>query len=61
MDQGLTITPPDPYSNNQRIFIPRAALRELTVLGVIGSSANKPRRRRPEVEKKQIELFGGEP
>ena len=61
MDHGLTITPPDPYSNNQRIFIPRAALRELTVLGVIGSSANKPRRRRPEVEKKQIELFGGEP
>ncbi len=55
-DKGLTVTPPDPYSNNQRIFVPRPALAELTVLGVIGSPLTKPRRKVP-VEKKQIELF----
>ncbi len=55
-DKGLTVTPPDPYSNNQRIFVPRPALAELTVLGVIGSPLTKPRRK-PPVEKKQIELF----
>ncbi len=56
-DKGLTVTPPDPYSNNQRIFVPRLALVELTVLGVIGSPLSKPRRKRRAAEKEQIELF----
>ncbi len=56
-DRGLTVTPPDPYSNNQRIFVPRQALVELTVLGVIGSPLTKPRRERRAAEKDQIELF----
>lgn len=56
-EQGLTITPPDPYSNNQKIFVPRLALTELTVLGVIGSPVSKPRRKRPPPEKEQIKLF----
>ena len=30
---GFTIIPPDPYSNNQRIYIPRAALQSVAVLG----------------------------
>jgi len=30
--QGFTVVPPDPYSNNQRLFLPRAALAELQVL-----------------------------
>ena len=59
MDHGLIITPPDPYSNNQKYFVPRLALTELTVLGVIGSPLHKPRRaevRKPP--KEQIGLFG---
>ena len=32
---GYMVTPPDVYSNNLRIFIPRTALTELEVLGVI--------------------------
>ena len=33
--QGFLVTPPDVYSNNLRIFIPRTALTEMEVLGVI--------------------------
>jgi hypothetical protein len=32
---GFLVTPPDVYSNNVRIFIPRTALMEMEVLGVI--------------------------
>jgi len=52
---GFTVVPPDPYSNNQRIFLPRAALKELQVLGVVGSPL---RRRKPKPPSKdQIGLF----
>jgi len=52
---GFTIVPPDPYSNNQRLFLPRAALVELQVLGVVGSPL---RQRKPKpVPKEQIGLF----
>ena len=56
-DRGLTVTPPDPYSNNQRIFVPRLALLEVAVLGVIGSPLSKPRRKPRGPSKEQIELF----
>ncbi len=42
---GLLLTPPDTRSNTQRVFVPRAAIRELTILGVI--SAAVPGRPRP--------------
>jgi len=32
---GYLVTPPDVYSNNLRVFIPRTALTEMEVLGVI--------------------------
>ena len=32
---GYLVTPPDVYSNNLRVFIPRTALSEMEVLGVI--------------------------
>ena len=52
---GFTVVPPDPYSNNQRLFLPRAALSELQVLGVVGSPL---RRRKPKAApKEQIGLF----
>ena len=54
-NQGFTLVPPDPYSNNQRLFLPRMALTELQVLGVVGSPL---RRRKPKaVPKEQIGLF----
>ena len=52
---GFTVTPPDPYSNNQRLFLPREALSELQVLGVVGSPL---RRRKPKpAPKEQTSLF----
>jgi hypothetical protein len=52
---GFTFIPPDPYSNQQRVFIPRAALRAVEVLGVVGSPLKK---RKPKAAaKEQIGLF----
>ena len=42
LDNGLQITPPDFNSNTDRIFVPRGALTELTVLGVVGIARKKP-------------------
>ena len=42
MDNGLQITPPDLSSNTDRIFVPRVALSEVTVLGVVGIARRKP-------------------
>lgn len=42
LDNGLQITPPDLNSTTDRIFVPRAALAEVTVLGVVGIARRKP-------------------
>jgi hypothetical protein len=42
MENGLQITPPDLNSSTDRIFVPRSALSELTVLGVVGIARRKP-------------------
>ena len=42
LDNGVQITPPDFNSNSDRIFVPRTALAELTVLGVVGIARRKP-------------------
>lgn len=42
LDSGIQITPPDLNSSTDRIFIPRTALSELTVLGVVGIARRKP-------------------
>ena len=42
LDSGLQITPPDLNSLTDRIFVPRAALSEVTVLGVVGIARRKP-------------------
>lgn len=52
---GFTVVPPDPSSNNQRMFIPRVALAELQVLGVVGS-ALRPRKPK-EPPKEQLKMF----
>ncbi len=50
---GFTLVPPNPSSNNQKMFIPRAAITEARVLGVVGSPLRKPKPK----PKEQIELF----
>lgn len=51
--QGFTIAPPDPTFQNQRIFLPKPAIAETQVLGVVG-----PRRpRRPKTPEGQLEMF----
>lgn len=46
--RGFLVTPPDVYSNNLKMFIPRGALVAIDVLGVIsnaGTRRNSPRAR----------------
>ncbi len=52
---GFTVVPPNPTSSNQKFFVPRAALEELQVLGVVGSPL-KPQKAKGK-PKEQIELF----
>ena len=42
LDRGVQITPPDLHGTTVRIFIPREALSEMTVLGVVGIARRKP-------------------
>ena len=41
LDNGLQMTPPDFNSNADRIFVPRTAMTECTVLGVVGIARRK--------------------
>jgi len=52
---GLSVVPPDPGFQNQRIFVPKAALTTVQVLGVVGSPL-RVRKAKP-VAKEQIEMF----
>ena len=52
---GFSMIPPDPFSNTQKLFVPRSALLSVQVLGVIGSPL---KRLRPKpAPKEQIGLF----
>jgi hypothetical protein len=53
--EGFSIIPPDTHSNTQRIFVPRSALSEMMVIGVIGEKAGR-RGRRPE-DTRQVPMF----
>lgn len=51
---GFTVIPPDFSYSNKRLFVPKPALNEMQVLGVVGS----PLRRKPKAsDKDQITLF----
>ena len=55
---GFTVVPPDPSFLNQRIFVPRTAVLEAQVMGVIGSPLRQPAGRKPKPKSPaQIELF----
>lgn len=54
--EGLFATPPENAGNAQRIFVPRAGLKGVQVLGVVGKP--KPRReRQATASPKQFRLF----
>jgi hypothetical protein len=52
--EGYLITPPDTRSNIQRVFVPKSALQEMCVLGVIGGAES---RRKPAKDTGQERLF----
>jgi hypothetical protein len=52
---GFTIVPPDPGFQNQRVFVPKAALKEVQIVGVVGSPLRKTRKK-PAPEE-QLEIF----
>jgi hypothetical protein len=57
---GLLLTPPDTRSNTQRIYVPRAAIQTLEVVGLIGAGTKKPpATRHPATD--QPDLFPSEP
>ncbi len=53
--QGFTFIPPDASANNQKIFVPRQALVDLQVVGVVGSLLRKPRKK--DVHEDQLSMF----
>ena len=59
LGHGVQLTPPDLHGNVVRMFIPRSALVEMKVLGVVGVARRpqpKPSQRGPEVPE-QPKLF----
>ena len=52
---GFVVVPPDPYGNRQKVFVPRAALLLVEVLGVVGSPLQK--RKAKPAPSEQIGLF----
>jgi hypothetical protein len=51
---GFTIVPPDAGFQNQRLFIPKAALSEIQVLAVVGSAL---RPKKPKKIPGQLDMF----
>ena len=47
-DRGLSMTPPDGRGNTLRLFIPRAAMKGLEVLGWVSSAPKVSKAKKPE-------------
>jgi hypothetical protein len=60
LDTGVDLTPPDLHGNALRLFIPRSALAEMKVLGVVGVARRSARSTRGigAVVDAQSKLFG---
>lgn len=64
--RGFHVTPPDLYSNNLRIYVPRTALATMSVLDVITNGPRRPyhlirqARRKSTESSQQIALFSGQ-
>jgi hypothetical protein len=57
LENGVQLTPPDLHGNSLRLFIPRSALAEMKVLGVVGVARRAPREGPPAVAAGQSKLF----
>jgi hypothetical protein len=57
LDGGIQLTPPDLHGNTIRLFIPRSAIEEMKVLGVVGIARRGPRESRPIISAAQSKLF----
>jgi hypothetical protein len=58
LDAGIQITPPDLHGNTIRMFVPRSALIEMKVLGVVGVARRvPPQRPAAKVAAAQSKLF----
>jgi len=56
VDRGISLIPPDIRSNTQRIYIPRAVILDMQILGVI-TTPSKTKPVQPESEITQTPLF----
>ena len=54
---GFSVVPPDPGFQNQRVFVPKAALSRIQVLGVVGSPRAQRRGKPKLTAKEQLEMF----
>jgi hypothetical protein len=52
---GFSVIPPDPGFQNQRVFVPKAALSTIQVMGVVGSPLRTPKAK--PIPKGQLEMF----
>jgi len=52
---GFSVIPPDPGFQNQRVFVPRAALSAIQVMGVVGTPL-RLRKAKP-VPREQLKMF----
>jgi hypothetical protein len=57
LDVGIQLTPPDLHGNTMRMFVPRTAIEELKVLGVVGVARRGPREHRVLIPGTQTKLF----
>jgi hypothetical protein len=57
LDSGVHITPPDLQGDTQRMFIPRAAITEMKVLGVVGIARRTPEKAAAAAAAAQPRLF----
>ena len=53
--QGFSLAPANVSFQNQRVFVPRAALTETKVMGVVGAQARQQRKTKPKPG--QLEMF----
>ena len=60
LDSGVQLTPPDLHGNVLRMFVPRSALSEMKVLGVVGVARRTalPAPRIAAIAEAQSKLFG---
>jgi len=55
--EGIAITPPNPNAFAQRVFVPRSALRDAAVIGVVGKTIRTRPQRKRAISVEQMDLF----